>query len=680
MSLLDSHAPLKSTVMTIRPMVPWMNNDIKDAKSERRKLERKMCKSDSDIDKRAFKSKRNSVAYMSFAAQKEHYSGIIEESDGNQKVLFKVTNSLLGKNQETPLPPHETVACLVNEFNDFFIRKIDTLRDKLDNTQSSGTDFFTEDHGINFTPLSAFRPVSEDEVRKIIMKTPSKSCMLDPLPTQVLKLCIDLLIPVLTIMINLSLEKGYFPAEWKEAIIIPLIKKLGLETIFKSYRPVSNLLYVSKLCERVVAKQYCGHLTANKLYSKFQSAYREGHSTETALLYVQNDILMSMDKGEVTLLLLLDLSAAFDTLDHSILLKRLESRFGINGMALKWIKSYLTGRQQSVVINGVRSEKQALKYGVPQGSVLGPLLFTAYTAPLEDIADKHNLKIHMYADDTQPYISFKPTVPMAEENAVTILEDCVNDIRHWMYTNKLVLNDEKTVFLLIGRKSCTDKVSLTSIKVGETAISPSDPVLNLGSLWDNEMSMDKHISKICSSTFHHLRNIASIRKYLTKKQTEIIIHAYITSKLDYCNSLLKGVPEYQLNRLQLVQNAAARIVCRLKKYDHITDSRKTLHWLPIKQRIDFKILLIAYKSINGNGPEYLSDLILPYVTCYNLRSSDDDIMQVPRTNLVSCGDRAFSKVAPYMWNLLPPDVKNATSVECFKKKLKTHLFKLAYDV
>ncbi len=286
----------------------------------------------------------------------------------------------------------------------------------------------------------------------------------------------------------------------------------------------------------------------------------------------------------------------------------------------------------------------------------------------------------MYADDTQPYISFKPTVPMAEENAVSVLEDCVKDIRHWMHTNKLVLNDEKTVFLLIGRKSCTDKVTLSSIKVGDTEIFPSDSAINLGSLWDNEMKMDKHISRICSSTFHHLRNIAGIRRYLTKKQTETVIHAYITSKLDYCNSLLKGVPDYQLDRLQLVQNAAARIVCGLRKYDHITDSRKSLHWLPVKQRIDFKILLIVYKSINGKGPEYLSDLILPYITCYYLRSSEDNVLSVPKTNLVSCGDRAFSKVAPHMWNLLPIDIKNATSVECFKKKLKTHLFKIAYDV
>ncbi len=156
----------------------------------------------------------------------------------------------------------------------------------------------------------------------------------------------------------------------------------------------------------------------NKLYCKVQSAYKSGHSTETALLKVQNDILRCMDNGEVVLLLLSDLSAAFDTLDHHILLSRLKSQYGIDGVALKWIESYLTQRKQHVMINGEHSEPRVLKYGVPQGSVLGPLLFTNYTAPLSDIADKHGLTIHMYADDTQPYISFKPGVDTEEEVAV----------------------------------------------------------------------------------------------------------------------------------------------------------------------------------------------------------------------------------------------------------------------
>ncbi len=218
------------------------------------------------------------------------------------------------------------------------------------------------------------------------------------------------------------------------------------------------------------------------------------------------------------------------------------------------------------------------------------------------------------------------------------------------------------------------------IKVGNVNIPPSDFATNLGSVWDPQLSMEKHVSKVCSSTFYHLRNIAAIRKYLSKPQTETIVHAYITSKLDYCNSLLKGIPDYQIQRLQHVQNSAARIICGVRKYDHITPSLVDLHWLPIKQRIDFKVLLLAYKAINGDGPEYLSDLVVPYITPYNLRSQEENTMSVPKTNLVSCGDRAFSKVAPQLWNDLPVSIKFACDVDTFKKLLKTHLFKLAYDL
>ena len=229
-----------------------------------------------------------------------------------------------------------------------------------------------------------------------------------------------------------------------------MLKKLGLEIILQSFRQVSNFIYLSKLCERIVADQFHDHCKVNKLYTLYQSAYKEGHSTETALVKVQNDLLRAMDNDEVVLLLLLDLSAAFDTVSHDILLRRLEERFGVTGTALKWFESYLKGRKQSVLIQGTRSDSQTLECGVPQGSVLGPLLFTCYTSPLADLAENHNMGLHMFADDTQSYISFKPTVSGAEGSAVGKLTSFVSDLRCWMCDNKLKFNDGKTVFLLVG--------------------------------------------------------------------------------------------------------------------------------------------------------------------------------------------------------------------------------------
>ena len=188
----------------------------------------------------------------------------------------------------------------------------------------------------------------------LISSSNLKSCALDPLPACLVSGCIHVLLPSITKMINLSLTSGHFSAEWKMASVLPLLKKHGLDPILKNYHPISNPQFVSKLVERSVFNQLHEYLLSNNyLYPIFQSAYRAYHSTETALLKVQNDLLPNMDRGHVTLLVLLDLSSAFDTIDHSILLSTLQHKFGLDGLVLSWFKSYLTGRSFKVLVNDV---------------------------------------------------------------------------------------------------------------------------------------------------------------------------------------------------------------------------------------------------------------------------------------------------------------------------------------
>ena len=310
---------------------------------------------------------------------------------------------------------------------------------------------------------------------------------------------------------------------------------------------------------------------------------------------------MAKDKGQVTLLVLVDLTSAFDTVEHEILLDRLRSTVGLRGKVLSWFESYFEGRSQKVSINGTLSKPLNLMCGVPQGSCLGPLLFTIYVSELFQILKHHLHSVHTFADDTQLYLSFKPSDTFSEVEAVSAMQKCICDVRAWIREDQLMLNDDKTEFLIIGTRQQLSKVSIQSIKVGQAEVSSVVSARNLGTRFDTHLDMRTHITKTCSSTFYYLYNVRHIRKYLSRESTEKLVHAFISSRLDYCNSLLYGIPEYQTRKLQRVMNASARLIYRAPKFRHITPLLAELHWLPMRARIHCKILLITYKILHGHA-------------------------------------------------------------------------------
>jgi len=234
------------------------------------------------------------------------------------------------------------------------------------------------------------------------------------------------------------------------ALINPILKKPGLDLLYKNYRPVCNLQYVSKLTEKVIFNQVYDHMVSNAIFPVLQSSYRQFHSTETALIKVMNDILLKMNSQHITLLILLDLSAAFDTVDHQILLERLSDEVGIHGTALNWFRSYLSDRSQRVSVHGVLSRPFDLNCGVPQGSCLGPLLFIIYVSKLFKIVEDYLPDAHCFVDDTQLYLSFKPLGNTAQADAIQAMEKCIDAVRKWMIQDWLMINDDKTKFLLVG--------------------------------------------------------------------------------------------------------------------------------------------------------------------------------------------------------------------------------------
>ena len=270
--------------------------------------------------------------------------------------------------------------------------------------------------------------------------------------------------------------EGCVPDAFKSAVVTPLIKKPNLPSNdLKNYHPVSGLSFISKLVERVVAKQLLEHIHVHNLDNPYQSAYKAGHSTETALFYIKNEVHLSLSRGETTALVLLDLSAAFDTIDHSNLLSCLQNWFGVGGCVLKWFTSYLTDCYQSIKIGSTLSDVCKLLFSVPQGSVLGPLLFSLYTTPLNSIIRRHKgIKFHFYADDSQVYIH------LSQKNASAAFEKlnrCLDDVKEWMSTSKLKLNPDKTEFIIFGSKRQRDKLKACfPINIFGNSVCPADSV------------------------------------------------------------------------------------------------------------------------------------------------------------------------------------------------------------
>ena len=362
-------------------------------------------------------------------------------------------------------------------------------------------------------------------------------------------------------------------------------------------------------------------------------------------------------------------------MDHKTLLVFLKDYIGLSGKVLDILKSYLSNRTQCVLIKNVLSYLSELLYGVPQGSVLGPLIFCLYTLPLGAIIRHHKLNYHIYADDTQIYLFFDSDSCEAALAAVT---ECIKDIRRWMIRNKLKINDDKTEFLILSSPRVKIDFECT-LRIGESCVNPSSTCKNLGVVMDNHLSMEKHVGTICRNMLFYIRKISAIRDLLTETATIQLVHALVTSRLDYCNSLLYGLPDVLLKRVQRVQNIAARMVTRCPKMSHIKPILRDLHWLPVCSRIRFKILLLTFRCANGLAPAYLVDLIKPYKPSRELRSSSQDLLTLPKTKKKTIGQRSFSFAAAHEWNNLPFYLKTATTVEQFKLSLKTYLFKQSYD-
>jgi hypothetical protein len=677
---LDAHAPMRTVTLKGDNNKAWYDDEVHAARRERRKLERKYRKSKLTIHKEMLEEQANEVVKLIKQKKSDYHKKLLLEAD--KKDTFRIVKTLVEPLKQMKKQDEQEDAARADEFRVFFEEKVKAIQQVLEGTQGNQEC----SSGEIDTVISDFQLCSTQKIGRLIENAPNKSCSLDPLPTWLLKdrHILEQLLPYITRIINWSIQLAYVPKSFKVANVRPTLKKPGADQdVLANFRPVSNLPFVSKVLERVIANEITVYLNENAINDPLQSAYRKEHSTETAILKVKSDMDAILDQGDGVLLVLLDLSSAFDTIDHGILLKRLEREIGIRGNALTWIKSYLEDRHQRVTIGNTASENSPLTTGVPQGSVLGPLLFSLYVLPLKEIITKHAIKRHHYADDTQLYtrLRIQNNHPDNMQEDIKRMEKCLQEIRSWMKKNMLKLNESKTELLIITTKSKKDKVADVTLKVGEDSIKASPCVRDLGSWLDDTLSMRTQVQNTVKAGYYHLRTIGRIRKNLDDDTCAKIINATVTSRQDYHNALLAGSYQCITEPLQRLQNNAARLLTGARRSEHITPVLSELHWLPIKERIDFKLLVMIHHALhNQDAPSYMKEMFQRYTPNRCTRATDDPWTIVINRTMRHEGDRCGMNIGATLWNSLPLDLRCAISTERFKKDLKTFLFNRAFTV
>ncbi|KAI2642373.1 hypothetical protein H4Q32_026077 [Labeo rohita] len=603
-SCLDDMCPLSSKPARAAPPNPWLSDVLREHGSKLRAAERKWRKSKHPSDLSMYKCLLSSFSAQVHTAKSSYFHNKINNAPDTRK-LFKTFNSLL-----CPPTPPPTTSKTANVFATFFTDKTTTISSQFSAPHVG--ELIPTTSTAN-TPVFSFCPLSEAEVSKLLLSSHPTTCPLDPIPSHLLHAISPTLLPALTHIINTSLLTGTFPTAFKQARVTPLLKKTTLNSsLIDNYRPISLLPFIPKTLKRVIFNQVSLFLAQNSLLDANQSGFRSGHSTETTLLSVTEALRIAKADSRSSVLILLDLSAAFDTVNHQILLSTLSS-LGITGIPLRWFESYLTGRSFRVAWGGEVSKAHHLVTGVPQGSVLGPLLFSIYTTSLGLIIQAHGFSYHCYADDTQLYLSFQPDDPTVAAR----ISGCLADISEWMKEHHLQLNLAKTELLVFPATLQND----FTIHLGTLTITPSSSARNLGVIFDNQLTFKDHIAKTARSCRFALHNIRKIRPFLTEQATQLLVQALVISRLDYCNALLAGLPSCTIKPLQMIQNAAARLVFNEPKRAYVTPLFITLHWLPVAARIKFKTLMLAYRTATGSAPGYLHSLLPIYTPSRTLRSS-----------------------------------------------------------
>ena len=551
---------------------------------------------------------------------------------------------------------------IANVLNEYFANIGPKLAAEIpsDNNKSNcSTDNGCINEGINESFY--LEPICQDFVLKQIQGlATNKATGCDNCPVRLIKLAAPVIVHQLTCLINRSITTGTFPQKWKKAKVTP-IHKGGDVSEPSNYRPISVLSIFSKILERAVFDQLYKYMNLNKFLNQYQSGFRPLRSTSTALINITDDWLNSFDNGEITGVVMLDLKKAFDTVDLDILIHKLKL-YGIDRKGIKWFTSYLQDRSHFTSIQGNSSTSIPIRCGVPQGSIIGPLLFIIYINDLPN--NVSNCKVSMYADDTALYYASKDI-----NELVKVINDDLINVTAWLNKNKLSLNVNKTEVILLGTKSRLRNLPHNdiNININGTPLSRVKKCKHLGVIVDENLSWSDHIDQVRKKALSGMHVIRKVKNIIPQSTRNLLYNTIVSSHFDYCDVVWGNCGVTLQEKLQKLQNRSARIIRNVDWSVPSSVNLKELNWISLNAKRRQHDAIMMYKIINNHVPQYLTNKFNIVNSGYALRRSNMSVsIPMPKTKSLK---RSFSYRGATTWNSIQANIQNAPSVQCFKKNI-----------
>ena len=651
---------------------PWINKRIQKMMRLRDHIHRRLRKHKSDDTLKLYKEFRNRVTDELKKSKINYFQRYFSSNSHNMKKLWSGIKLIINHKGSASasitkikdIKGHTTqdTVEIANILNSFFVNIADNITKTLPRNPKSPLNYLS-----NRREKSMFlSPVNVSEIENIISNlNPSKSVGPHSIPVKLLKILGPHISNSFTKLINQSFAQGIFPCKLKIAKIIALFKK-GDPELPSNYRPISILPLFSKLYEKVMHKRLYSYFSSLSLIYPLQFGFQPNLSIEHALISMTETIKCTLDNGKFGCGVFIDLQKAFDTVNHDILLSKLE-HYGVRGVVLEWFKSYLSGRRQYVVVNNTSSDVLPINCGVPQGSILGPLLFLIYINDLPNVSSK--LKFYLFADDTNIYSE--------SENLGSLLQ-CVNRelkyVKRWLDVNRLSLNIEKTNYIIF-HSSSSSLGSTSGVKIGKDPIGRVKFIKFLGVLLDENVSWRYHLSELSKKLARTCGILFKSRHLLPTNVLVCLYNSLFVSFLSY-GIVVWGqtFPSY-IEPIFKLQKRAVRTISHLPVYSRSTPIFMNLQLLRVTEIFEMKLLTFVYDSVNRISPSCFHNLFKMNSSIHHHHTRQayrGDLFQ-PQWNTISFGRRSISQLGPKLWNRLPFSLRSSSNGHTFKRKLKIHL-------